>query len=260
MNFLDNARQLVRLYVDNENSPADVQILSKEQKQSGIDELYEKIKKSDMTETEYLRNWCKEVAGIDYKTFMKWKDSKKHPALSLKKEKRISYVMDKDNKYTCLRYIPILEEYKKDKDSPISERILNRLEVSNTQGLLLEAAYHPSTLRQIATPLKEIYEALKQAWILCDTDKSATFDQQIDNSKNVINILEKIENYFRKDPIFFLHMNIVAKVQYKDTIIKEFAEKQILYICISALRREREDVAPPDIGLEPNFDKLIRRN
>ena len=71
MEFLSNAKEtVIRLFVDNDRSAADVDILTKLQKEDGLKELYAKIKQSEETETSYLMRWCKET-GINYKSFKK---------------------------------------------------------------------------------------------------------------------------------------------------------------------------------------------
>tara|TARA_B100001093_G_C26836659_1_gene1018640 strand:- start:132 stop:911 length:780 start_codon:yes stop_codon:yes gene_type:complete len=259
MEFLSNAKEtVIRLFVDNDRSAADVDILTKLQKEDGLKELYAKIKQSEETETSYLMRWCKET-GINYKSFKKWEVSKSHPALNLKQEKRIALKMRYENKYTCLRYISLSDQDDLS-DVSVSGKIIQLFERAQSDGLLLEGAYDPSTITEYADPLRETFNVLKKAWEKYSINKSKSFDEQITISVEAKKILDQIQDYFTREPKLFIHVGLVSRIQYTKQIEEEFGDKSILYICISALKREREDVAPPDIGLEPNFDKLIRRN
>ena len=164
-----------------------------------------------------------------------------------------------ENKYTCLRYISLSDQDDLS-DVSVSGKIIQLFERAQSDGLLLEGAYDPSTITEYADPLRETFNVLKKAWEKYSINKSKSFDAQITISVEAKKILDQIQDYFTREPKLFIHVGLVSRIQYTKQIEEEFGDKSILYICISALKREREDVAPPDIGLEPNFDKLIRRN
>jgi hypothetical protein len=219
-----------------------------EQKLAAKQEMIEKAKRelqsNNLSETEFLMDWCRKFE-IDYKTYIRWRDDKK---VYQKQHLRIEAALDETFKLTTLRYF--------DLTSSISDGSSKLIEWFNgADKLLLEGIWRISDIKKIKDPLKDSHKFLEDAWSefkkLKTKSANMSFDEVIEQNDRVFTLVQDALEII-KDAGLHIHANHVSPVQ-----AVEASENKILMICISAIPRERQDVAPADLYIEPATKKAI---
>lgn len=214
--------------------------ISQEQRDSARKEMHylyvNKAAKQNISETAFLEKWCKDN-NVSYKTYIKWRD--KQGNIYPKLEKRILEAIYRTFEQTTLAYY----NFKPDK---LLQLLLN------SEQLLIESIWHIKDIEKLADRLKEAHDLLKTAWISTKETKNAkTHNEKIDTAKNALINVRSFLDYMDENDLY-LHANIVAPIQDRNP-----NHKETLFICISGLDKEREDVEPKDILLKPNMEAAI---
>ena len=225
--------------------------LNAEQQDSAFYEMDEIIKRDSQlnqrSETDFLIEWCAEHQ-IDIKTYRRWRDKDK---IYDKQARRIVAALDKTFKFTTLRCLNIPKnEVGLSKGVGVLSALFN-----DHDGLLIEGVWQTSEIKKFGKPLQNSYNYLKKSWecyIKLESSDLSPFDEGFQSHIDLDELLSNFVAELLKAELS-LYFNSVAPIQ----LPGEYSNKKVLFICISAIPREREDVAPPDIGMEPNKEKII---
>ena len=224
--------------------------LNAEQRDSAFYEMDEIIKrdvqKNQRSETDFLIAWCAEHQ-IDIKTYRRWRDKEK---IYDKQARRIAAALTDTFKFTTLRCLNIPGN-----EAGLAKGVGALSDLFNLHdGLLIEGIWQTSEIKKFGKPLQNSYNYLKNSWECFKQLKLSNISPFDEGFQSHIDLDEHLSNFISElaKANLSLYYNSVAAIQ-----LEEFSHMKVLFICISAIPREREDVAPPDIGMEPNKAKII---
>ena len=203
----------------------------------------------NITQPQAMEDWCKEN-DINYKTLASWQKWKSHEKCPIKQKQliRIELAIKKHFKGVTLKPLWALLNvsliYQKEKIA--SQTLKNFLEAD---GLLIEFVWNIEQIVTVGQNLKNANKSLLNFWKHIKEFKEIkaspyTAEKSIKVLEQNIKLGEEVNN-FLADMVKYKvtpHINWVSPI-----FNKNFDDKKILMICLSAIPVERQDVMPNDL-------------